>query len=200
MNSWTPVNVNKPNAYFTHTVTITIDVSNPDWQKNLPEWVTPAQRAKLARTVARRKQFIADREQLRAKHFIATDAGRVPGESNDCTVRSLATATGLPYEKAHLILAQFGRQKNKGVVFAQFMHEAWRRIIPGLQTFDILMVPYEGLTVEKFLRRNYKGRYIVSVRRHVFAVIDGKAYDTGLSRSRSRIDGLWKIEDSTRIL
>lgn len=198
--TWTPVRISKPNSYFRQVVTITIDVNNPDWQKNLPEWVTPAQRVRLAHSIAKRKRFIADREQLRTNHFVATDAGRIPGESNDCTVRALATVTGLPYEKAHAILANFGRQRNKGVVMAQFMHEAWRGIISGLEAFKVQILPYDGLTVERFLRRNPKGRYLVSIRQHVFAVIDGKAYDTGLSRSRSRVDGLWKIEDSQRIL
>ena len=36
------------------------------------------------------------------------------GESNDCTVKALAIATGIPYEQAHGLLALRGRSYRKG--------------------------------------------------------------------------------------
>ena len=51
------------------------------------------------------------------------------GESNDCTVKALAIATGIPYEQAHGLLALRGRSYRKGTsmssVFSAMKELGW---------------------------------------------------------------------------
>lgn len=187
--------IQKPNSMFTHTVTITVDIYNPNWRDNLPAWISPAQRARLEHRVLRQKQIVRQREELKASHFVESDGGRENhNERRDCTVRAIATAVDLPYEEAHRACARFGRENQKGMRgFHRFMYQACRGEVYEFRGAQFANFESGARTVESFLRLNLKGRYIVSIKRHVFAVIDGKAYDTGLSKSRSRIDGVWKV-------
>lgn len=187
--------VQKPNSTFTHTVTITVDINNPNWRDNLPAWISPAQRIRLEQRVLRQKQIARQREDLKASHFVESDGGREGhNEKSDCTVRAIATAVGLPYEEAHRACARFGREDRKGMrYFHRFMDYACRGEVYEFRGAQIAAFQCGVRTVEHFLRLNLTGRYLVSIKRHVFAVIDGKAYDTGLSKSRSRVDGIWKV-------
>lgn len=111
-------------------------------------------------------------------------------ERKDCVIRALSNASGMEYEKAHAMATKHGRQANKGTeidVTHRLMLAAglkaqgfygttgssrwlqWR--MPG--------VPHAaGTTLAKFVKNTPTGRYVVLVRGHALAVVDGETIDT----------------------
>ena len=124
--------------------------------------------------------------------FVESDAGRSlsrrPKQSNDCTVRALSLVTSVPYDTVYDLLAAEGRKCGRGFQFKNFVRRSGviSQSVPG----EIL-----GHSVDKFYfpgkrgerRMNpftfartkpfNEGRWIVKVAKHVFAFIDGTAYD-----------------------
>lgn len=134
--------------------------------------------------------------------FIQADAGRSksrrPKQRNDCTVRALSIVTSLGYDRAFDLLAASGRKSSK-----PFDLEAWARknlFYDGAQDtvyFKLDKMPYikdhhqagqaKRYRIWDFIKDNPKGRFIVSTASHVFAVVDGKAYDdTGWHYAENR--------------
>lgn len=99
-----------------------------------------------------------------------TDAGRdVPGETNDCTVRSLAVAGQMPYAKAHEMMRTLcGRRSGKGCCPYRAYEAAGAKRLP---------IDYRRMTLGQFLRRYPVGRFAVTVHAHALAIVDGAAYD-----------------------
>jgi hypothetical protein len=153
----------------------------------------------------------------------ATEAG-FEYETNDCTVRALAVAVGVPYRDAHASLARAGRQPRHGMYFNELL-ASWSRsqqVVYGYR-FERMAIPSATVTHARrrsvsadgwnrsttmYLKRNRPtlasilstlktGRYLVVITRHVFAVIDGVIYDTGLSGMRRGVEGIYKLESST---
>lgn len=125
-------------------------------------------------------------------------------EGLDCTVRALANAKEIPYEEAHAIMASFGRQQGKGCAFDR-MHEAYSS--NGLEfvcsfgtTLDATWVSsviggyrLSGRSVKSLLKELQNGKYIVSVRKHVFAVIDGEIVDNMMISGNIPCTALYKV-------
>jgi len=103
-------------------------------------------------------------------NYVSTDCGRSPKEKNDCTVRAVAKCFDLDYEIAHKKLAVLGRKNREGVNFAG-------KIAPNLPLE--LCAEFVGRKIRECLPDMKKGRYIVRVAWHVFAVVDGVVFDTG---------------------
>lgn len=116
-------------------------------------------------------------------NFVITDAGRNEAgffkERNDCVVRSYATVTGLPYTDAYRILQLWGRLENKGVHVRPFIRSELN--------FFPFTIHDERTTIRKFLLSNYRGKFIVVVRRHAFAVIDGVIYDILIPPEKTKV-------------
>jgi hypothetical protein len=115
------------------------------------------------------------------------------GEENTCTVRALAITANISYEDAYDIMQEAGRRPN-GRIFMGM----------GLSKFQECGGHYEcvycrgifspRITLRKMLPQLEEGNYIVRVRRHVFAVVDGLVYDTELLPARnSIIETVWKV-------
>lgn len=99
-------------------------------------------------------------------------------EANDCVVLATATATGIPYAEVHRLLAAAGRKPGQPVPY----NLAWENGRIGLFKAKAVI---EDITLGRFLRtRGSKGRFLVRIKYrskwvgHVFAVVDGKAYDS----------------------
>lgn len=133
-------------------------------------------------------------------------AGRKRNEENDCTVRAVALATGIGYDKAHTHLASLGRKPRKGFVH-DFDGTLWRNYrevpkgregyITGMHRIGfkaITVKTYEGKTLGKVSRHLGKGNFIVQSTGHASAVIDGKLIDWASDSSRLRVKQVWKIE------
>jgi hypothetical protein len=105
--------------------------------------------------------------------FIQTDSGREASgvtERADCTVRAVAAALALDYRTAHGMLARAGRKNNRGFRFRE----------PAIEGLGFESLPeYSCKSWTKVSEALPKrGSFIVRVRSHVFAVVDGTIRDT----------------------
>jgi hypothetical protein len=115
-------------------------------------------------------------------------------ESKDCTVKGLAIATGIPYERAQEIMRYMGRRPNKGLKGGPN-----RRIIATMQTacklagriVDSPQFP-ERLTMNTVGERYSKGTYMVFTSGHVAALVNGQVQDWSEGR-RNRVKFLFKV-------
>jgi len=130
---------------------------------------------------------------------------RFSHESNDCTVRALANATGMPYKLAHRIMAQrAGRRVGCGVVVTQW-HSVYESLGVTLQSvhgttkgarFLAHMTGRQqqaGITLERLLPMLGSGRYIIKQRGHVFAVVNGKVLDYGHNQAGCKVQAVYKV-------
>jgi len=112
-------------------------------------------------------------------------------ESNDCAVRALASAAALPYKRAHALLSAAGRRERDystvsavataykaagGHCVAVYGKTRSARTWRSLYSKSPLQ---KGITVGRLLRQLTKGKYVIVVREHAFAVVDGTVYDGG---------------------
>ena len=86
----------------------------------------------------------------------------------DCTLVALSILLDIPYLKAAAIMAKIGRGKGRG--WAMKFKRALPSILSGKQ------VCRSG-SVAKFVLTHPKGKFLVWVRGHVFAVVDSVIYD-----------------------
>lgn len=114
-----------------------------------------------------------------------TDAGRAasshPREKLDCTVRAYSIALEIPYDYAHSILKSSGRK------------DRHRFNSCGAYTRRIGKSCKRSGSVGKFLRDNPIGRFILQVRGHVFAVVDGTPHDKVIINEKWHVSGARRI-------
>ena len=97
----------------------------------------------------------------------------VPRETNDCTVRAFAAALDTDYGKAHRLCRESGRKNRRGhwtQAIAKYVNTAWKA---GIREVKLAPRP----TLREFITAHPKGRYVVTVRGHALAVINGVASD-----------------------
>ena len=97
-----------------------------------------------------------------------TDCGRTQGEKLDCTVRATASCLGLSYVDAHARLKTLGRKDGRRFAFWKVTNQLNLNLRSDLSC----------MTLRKALPEMKQGNFIVRVRGHVFAVIDGVIIDT----------------------
>lgn len=132
------------------------------------------------------------------------------GETNDCTVKAVAIATGEGYDKAHAHLKSLGRKPRKGFFWHQDSVVGWKNYpvnqyplgtegyITGLHRLGYKateVTDFDAKTVISLERdpKLAKGRYIIEVRRHALAMVDGQVIDHSKG-TRRRPNKIWKIE------
>lgn len=125
--------------------------------------------------------------------FKESDGGRVASgfgfERNDCVVRAIAHAYEIPYAEAHAKMKALGREDKKPTYYMrdkmkngfEFKHH---------MNFD----GKRTITLKTFLKRKYKGNYIIRIRGHALAVIDGVLVDSGIPRLGSHIVDIWHVK------
>ncbi len=119
-----------------------------------------------------------------------TDAGRADSigkERDDCTVRALALCLDIPYMDAYVKMALLGRKKNKGFPFR----------LPNLGSLAKKFEIRPDLSCRmlgKALPEMQSGRFIVRIRRHVFAVINGEILDRVPLKTTERIKMVYQYE------
>ena len=115
-----------------------------------------------------------------------TDGGRVgegfTHESKDCAVRALAILKGWTYAKSHSYWESKGRKPNDGVYWHQNCGDAGVQKVPGIN----------GGSIGKVLASLPKGRFVIRVRHHVFAVIDGVPQDTFCPNARGHVKAVYQ--------
>lgn len=108
---------------------------------------------------------------------VTTDAGRskskYPKEYMDCTVRALALARNISYDKAHSILERAGRKYGKRFnMYEWLLKRDWAKVK------EFKATRYERTTITKFCNTHKIGIWIVRIYGHVFMVKNGVRYDT----------------------
>jgi hypothetical protein len=115
-------------------------------------------------------------------------------ERLDCTVRAVSAACSLEYGIAYTLLKTFGRKDRHKISFVAFMACHARLGEYGHR----LIYSAEGLTVNQFLKLYKSGRFIVRIRGHVFAVVDGCVYDRIPVGAKSHIRNVWRLDSLAR--
>jgi hypothetical protein len=145
--------------------------------------------------------------------FVYDDGGRgaagYRGKAGDCVTRAIAIASGRPYAEVYAVLAKGnGEQRDSKNVRKSHKHKASARngIYTSRKWFKDYMASLgatwkptmqigQGCTVHLRADELPKGRLIVSLSRHLCAVIDGVIHDTfDPSRDGTRcVYGYWTL-------
>ena len=123
-----------------------------------------------------------------------TDAGRSTSrrarQTNDCTVRALASAVGLAYDVAYDYLAGKGRKCGKGFHLQLLLND-----FPGVQ--KLAFPAQKGkprMSLASFITSHPSGTYVVRTAKHVQTVINGVIHDTHQTRLSRCVYTAWRFE------
>jgi hypothetical protein len=142
--------------------------------------------------------------------FIFDDGGRAAagfrGRTGDCTCRAVAIAAQMPYQTVYNLLNEHSatqritkRQPRRGSARTGIYRPTIRQVLDNLGwAWTPTMKIGSGCTVHLRADELPTGRLIVSVSRHVVAVIDGVIHDThDPSRDGTRcVYGYWKQREA----
>lgn len=113
-------------------------------------------------------------------------------DTQDCSVRALAVATGVNYETASATFSARGRRLGKATE-AELSRRLYEDVL-GMRRITLA----EGLRLEAFLRVASSGSFIVHTKRHAFAVVEGVVCDwegTRTSHGGTKLEQVWKVTD-----
>jgi hypothetical protein len=145
-----------------------------------------------------------------ADHIIGyNESVTAKSERNDCVVRAVASTFGLKYDTAHKFVAEeFDRQPRKGT-FRTAVKLSNRDNILGTK-YKIIPkqdLKYPGsarhqmngggptaITLNIFLEKYPKGKYLVIKKRHAFSIIDGVVIGNSSDGSRLRAKILFALK------
>jgi hypothetical protein len=113
-------------------------------------------------------------------------------EHNDCTVRALKVAAGVPYADAHALAARLGRRPRHGLKSSQILALVGLPHVYGYKVTQI-GVPMFRRTLGAVMPLLSKGRYLIVKTGHAIGCIDGILYDTGTSGPGSRVKMILKF-------
>lgn len=131
------------------------------------------------------------------------------GEKNDCVVRAVASTFNLKYDIAHEFIAEeFNRQPRKGT-FGTAIKLSNRNNILGTK-YEIIPkqdLEYPGslrhqmnegkpteITLNIFLEKYSKGKYLIIVKQHAFSIIDGDVIGNPRDGKRLRAKVLFALK------
>lgn len=98
-------------------------------------------------------------------------------EHNDCGVRAVAAACNVSYDKAYKAMSKAGRRP-KGLSYPDQIFSAIEAL--GKETLEL--VDLGGVTVRQLPKHLTRGNYLVAVRRHFLAIVDGEVIDWSAGR------------------
>ena len=144
------------------------------------------------------------------KYIVSKDGGYIPAdfgivEKNDCAVRAIANVGAYPYPVALRLMSQEGRPRGRGTPW-----DALDKVYKMAGAFDVTYygermrrlsqkhsVPFrpQSMTLETFLERHPKGRYVVVITKHALAVVDGTIVDMNRNRAGKRLMASYKFEE-----
>ncbi len=149
----------------------------------------------------------------RASYFRFHDGGRAAagyrGKTGDCVVRSIAIATGLPYQHIYDMVNSASTRERTGTrkrgisnartgVYKSTIHRVMKELgwvwTPTMQIGS-------GCTVHLRPSQLPHGRLVVSVSKHLTAVIDGVIHDTHDCSRRGRrcVYGYWQPPTTAKL-
>jgi hypothetical protein len=112
-------------------------------------------------------------------------------ETNDCTVRALKVAAGVPYADAHSLCSSLGRRPRKGMTSSQLLTMTSLPHVYGYKVTRV-DVPWNQ-TLGRAMLYMLRGRYLVIKTGHAIGVRDGVCYDMGTSGPSSRVKMILKF-------
>lgn len=123
---------------------------------------------------------------------VITDGGawdaEIFTERNDCTVRAVAIATGKPYDKIHAELEWRGRRPGQGFRLTEDGHLEEL----GFKRFHIPRPQGVKPRLATVVPHVQKGHFIIATKAHVFAIIDGVAFDKTASSLSKPVFSVWQ--------
>lgn len=141
-------------------------------------------------------------------------------ETNDCFVRAVQAATGVPYRDAHAYVERvYGRKARRGThgvrqgmlgaaVKAEtiFGYRVFDKKLPTRQTLrrsrKTWSLNYVQATVyptlSQMIMSMRQGRFVVCSSNHAWAVIDGVVHDNGITRSGRRVTEVYEFIPSSK--
>lgn len=125
---------------------------------------------------------------------IVSDGGRIgfaPNEKLDCTVRAFAIATGMTYGDAHTVIKREGRKDRHTVWFRTIIRKSLSARIWNGKMFD--EQHDTEMTIGQFVNMHPTGRYLIEIRSHVVAMIDGTIYDITPPRPKQKVIAAWEL-------
>lgn len=133
---------------------------------------------------------------LQYKRYVPKD--RYPTERNDCTVRALAKAMNLTYDTAHKLMHNTtGRMNGRGASIKLAM-ECLK--IPRIDCEDLKLQIDNGHisainfpTLAQVMPLLMRGRFVLRMRGHAFAVVDGIQYDMEYQGPRTKILDIYEV-------
>jgi hypothetical protein len=115
-------------------------------------------------------------------------------------------STSMPYAEAHDMLAAAGRKDRKGFHFAGWLRKHESTGIAGRQIRRVdVALPIRGIAgrvnydgrpnLGRVLRMPElaRGRYIVIITGHAFAIVGGRIHDQYRAGDRSKVFGVWEV-------
>lgn len=113
-------------------------------------------------------------------------------EHNDCAVIALAIVLDTTYAKCHAFLKKNGRRNKRGTPYS-----VSEKAIKSMIRYRYVKGPYSNSnkkSLKKFCQDHPEGRFLVGVRGHALAVIDGVIHDhkEGLRRQVIRAYRIYK--------
>lgn len=112
------------------------------------------------------------------------------GEDNDCAVRALAAVTGVSYNKVNKWLISNKFRKPRGGTSRQ----PYIKFLREHGFTNSRSIGVSDKTIRSFQQQAYKGKFLVLVRGHILAVIDGFAIDWADMRLH-RIKGVIQVQE-----
>ena len=110
-------------------------------------------------------------------------AGASLNEDNDCSVKALAIAARVSYAMAHKACAKHGRKPKRGMYTQDILETASHTLNCRVELkIDLRQRNGSRYTVKTIAPLLNKGHYLVFVRGHVLAVVDGKVEDWTANR------------------
>lgn len=120
--------------------------------------------------------------------FVKNNPRTVENEQNDCVVRAMTIATGKGYDEIHALLKSHGRRNKCGTPFGVINAALVCLGLPELTRIDpdyrVICGRYtmrrqatSRPTLAQWAAQHREGKYMVIIRGHAFAVIDGVQYD-----------------------
>lgn len=141
--------------------------------------------------------------------YMASDFGL--SDRNDCVIRAFANVGVDTYPNIRTVLFRMGRRQNKGTPI--MMTHKLARLHGGTYTAigrsgakrdrwaqlyncGADSVEDKGCSVANVAKRFPSGKYIVSVKGHVFALINGRIIDTGPMRPGTHVIGVYTFPNT----
>jgi hypothetical protein len=107
----------------------------------------------------------------------------------DCSIKAISTARAVSYDEVKTTLRIWGLTQSGGLPVHQgrtfLARQDWAKQLPVGEV--------RGLSVREFCRRYPKGRYLVIVTNHMFAVINGRPMDRSIKHHRRYIKNVWRV-------